>query len=114
MPAQPESAPWELECAPWGAKSHDHMNLLNFKLNLLFSTDTQQQQHSKCFFFLSCFINPNFCFIVGIGSNLRNMRQEEGGKAATTKTGPNDASGVVWAISKSIFFSCFIITNYYI
>ena len=31
-----------------------------------------------------------------------------------TKTGPNNASGVVWAIGKFFFLSSFINTNYYI
>ena len=29
------------------------------------------------------------------------------------KTGPNDASGAVWAIGKFFFLSSFINTNYY-
>ena len=31
------------------------------------------------------------------------------------KTGPNDTSGIVWAIGNFVFFlSCFIYSNYYI
>ena len=34
------------------------------------------------------------------------------GKTMRMKMGPNDASGIVWAISKfSFFLSCFIINN---
>jgi hypothetical protein len=41
------------------------------------------------------------------------IREWEGlPKVAATKTGPNNASRVVWAIGKFVFFlPCFLITN---
>ena len=44
------------------------------------------------------------------------MIQDDLRKVATTRTGPNDAKHVVWAISKSFFFSIrvlLILTNIY-
>ena len=60
------------------------------------------------FFFLSCLINSNNCiqvlflFLMAWGKWV-------------TKTGPNNARHVVWAVSKFIYFlSCLIYTNNYI
>ena len=54
-----------------------------------------------CFFiFILCFISTNNCIQVLLIH----------GKADTTKTGPNDAKRVVWAIHR-FFILCFIFTN---
>ena len=60
------------------------------------------------FFFLSCLINSNiyiqilFLFLMAQGRQV-------------TETGPNNASGIVWAISKYIYYlSCLTNTNNYI
>ena len=56
------------------------------------------------FFFLRIFLILTNVFLVYIACRLHNTRQAVRWKAATTKTGSNDASGVVWAISKLFFF----------
>jgi hypothetical protein len=62
----------------------------------------------------------NYYFLLFLGSSYdvkahggrRRRRLEATRMATTTKTSPNDASCVVWAISMFIFFlPCFVYTN---
>ena len=68
--------------------------------------------HWKVLFYFLCFINTNYLYLdtIYVWKTCCGF-----GKATTTNTGPNDASGVVWAISKCfyLFILCFMTTNYY-
>ena len=73
---------------------------------------------SMFFFFLSCFICTNYYFPLFLGSSYdvkaqggrRRRRLEATRMAMTTKTSPNDASCVVWAIGMFTFV-LYILTN---
>jgi hypothetical protein len=49
------------------------------------------------------FLNTNRCFIAYTGFTLRNTRQRDRWKQVTTEKGPNDASGIVWALGECFF-----------
>ena len=54
---------------------------------------------SVFFFFFFFFIYlKNLCFIVYIGCNLLTMGQVKKMEASDRKMGPNNMSGVVWAL----------------
>ena len=62
----------------------------------------ETRSQGTCFFlFLVFYLFTNYF----LGSNYVLNNRGVQGRTATTITGPNDASGVVWALG--IFFSCF-------
>ena len=49
------------------------------------------------FFFFFVLFNTNDFFIVSIGSIYGILERKRTGTTRTTRTGPNDASGIIWA-----------------
>ena len=58
------------------------------------------------FFLISfMFFDDNICFIADMVYNIQITRLERLWKAKMTRKGPNDASGIVWALGE-----CFLIS----
>ena len=62
-------------------------------------------------FFSFVLFNTNDFFIVSIGSIYGIHERRRAGTTRTTRTGPNDASRVVWALGELFFFFPLHITN---